>query len=149
MRITDTLLSPNGRITRLGFWGAWLGVAFIVLVAAFSLAMLADYAGQSIDSRWAAPFGEEVSRPQWIGLLLALPVAWMAFCLLVKRWHDRGRSGWWLLLVLVPVLGQVWALVECGFLAGSRTGNKYGPSPAGGRYDHALHFGDEIPEDMA
>ena len=149
MRITDTLLSPNGRITRAGFWGAWLAVIFLTLVAGLTLAMLGDYVTQQGGDGLLASLADDLKRPLWIGLLLALPVAWMAFCLVVKRWHDRGRSGWWLLLALVPLIGQVWALVECGFLAGTRGGNKYGPSPLRGRYDHALHFGDEIPEDMA
>jgi uncharacterized membrane protein YhaH (DUF805 family) len=149
MRITDILLSPNGRITRLGFWGAWLAVLFIVVVAGFSLMTLAEFSAQKGGFRPPVLGDDAYGRFAWIGLVLAVPVAWMVFCVLVKRWHDRGRSGWWLLVALVPVIGQLWALIECGFLAGSRAGNKYGPSPSRGRYDHALHFGDEIPEDMA
>ena len=149
MRVTDTLLSPNGRITRLGFWGAWLALAFITIVAGFGLAMLADYLVEQIDNPTLAPLADPANRSVGIALILAIPLTWMAFCLLVKRWHDRGRSGWWLLFALIPIIGQLWAIIECGFLAGTRGGNKYGPSPLGGRYDHALHFGDEIPEDMA
>ena len=145
MRITDTLLSPNGRLTRAGFWGAWLGIALVTVMAAFSLAKLADY----LTIKGGGLITGEIDRPLWIALMLAIPLTWMAFCLLVKRWHDRGRSGWWLILALVPLVGQVWALVECGFLAGTRGGNKYGPSPLRTRYDHALHFGEDITDDMA
>lgn len=49
----------------------------------------------------------------------------------VKRWHDRGKSGWWILINLVPGIGQLWSLIETGFLPGTRGPNRYGP-PNGG-----------------
>lgn len=47
-----------------------------------------------------------------------LGVAWAAMALLsicvlaVARLNDRGRSGWWLAAVLVPVAGAVWLAWE-------------------------------------
>ncbi len=35
----------------------------------------------------------------------------------VKRYHDLGRSGWWFLLIFVP-LANFWQLYECGFRPG-------------------------------
>lgn len=149
MRITDLLLSPHGRISRAGFWGAWMAVIFIVLVAVFSLMTVADFV--TLQGAYHLPvLGDDLyDRFAWIGLVLAVPVAWMTFCVLVKRWHDRGRSGWWLLAFLVPVIGQVWTLIECGFLSGTTSGNKYGASPGRHRYGPVLTFADDIPEDMA
>ena len=46
----------------------------------------------------------------------------------VRRLHDRGLSGWWLLLNLVPYLGTIIVLVI--FALDSESGeNAYGPSP--------------------
>lgn len=46
----------------------------------------------------------------------------------VRRLHDTGRSGWWILIALVPVVGGITLLV---FLAteGAADANEYGPSP--------------------
>jgi uncharacterized membrane protein YhaH (DUF805 family) len=44
-----------------------------------------------------------------------------------KRFHDVGRSGWFLLLWLIPVIGQLWWIVELGFFQGTPGLNKYGP----------------------
>jgi uncharacterized membrane protein YhaH (DUF805 family) len=46
----------------------------------------------------------------------------------VRRLHDTGRSGWWLLITLVPILGQLAYLV---FLAqdSQPAANQYGSSP--------------------
>src|SRR4051812_26652866 len=44
---------------------------------------------------------------------------WPASAMLVKRWHDRNKSGWFSCLFLVPVIGQIWTLIEAGFMEGS------------------------------
>jgi uncharacterized membrane protein YhaH (DUF805 family) len=48
----------------------------------------------------------------------------------VRRLHDSGRSGWWLLVGVVPVVGQLALLV---FLTeDSQSGsNQYDPNPKG------------------
>ena len=87
-----------------------------------------------------------------IGPLL-LATAWLIYpmllasatCILAKRLHDRGRSGWWAALVLLafvmiwptshgasallaaPVL--FWAVIELGVMAGEPGANRFGLSP--------------------
>ena len=46
-----------------------------------------------------------------------------------KRWHDRDKSAWWILIVLVPVIGPIWVVVENGFLRGTIGPNRFGPDP--------------------
>jgi uncharacterized membrane protein YhaH (DUF805 family) len=46
----------------------------------------------------------------------------------VKRCHDRGRSGWFILVALVPFLG-IWYLIEVCFLPGTEGVNEYGAPP--------------------
>lgn len=66
-------------------------------------------------------------------------------CVVSKRLHDRGRSGWWAALVLLglvliwrepnaarlllafPIM--VWSSVELGLLPGEQGANRFGPSP--------------------
>ena len=46
----------------------------------------------------------------------------------VRRLHDTGKSGWWLLIVLVPIIGSIWFLVL--LCTDSENGaNSFGPSP--------------------
>ncbi|MDN5380528.1 DUF805 domain-containing protein [Streptomyces sp. LB8] len=46
----------------------------------------------------------------------------------VRRLHDTGRSGWWLLIALVPLIGAIVLLV---FLVSDSQPdtNQYGPNP--------------------
>ena len=48
----------------------------------------------------------------------------------VRRLHDVGKSGWFYLLVLLPIIGWVWLLVL--FCTDSENGpNKWGDNPKG------------------
>ena len=63
-------------------------------------------------------------------LLYAVDV-WIGLALAVKRCHDRDKSGWFLLIGFIPIIGGVWLLVELGFLDGTQGPNRFGPSPKG------------------
>ncbi|MGX9460214.1 DUF805 domain-containing protein [Shewanella sp. A14] len=45
----------------------------------------------------------------------------------VRRLHDSDHSGWWLLLVLIPILGILIILAVMCF--NSKDDNEYGPNP--------------------
>ncbi len=48
----------------------------------------------------------------------------------VRRLHDTGRSGWWLLITFVPVLGAI-IFFYFMVLDSDAEVNEYGPSPKG------------------
>lgn len=58
----------------------------------------------------------------------ALAVFLPGLGVLVRRLHDTGRSGWWFLIILIPLVGAIILIV---FLAteGNQTDNEYGPNP--------------------
>jgi uncharacterized membrane protein YhaH (DUF805 family) len=111
------LTSFEGRINRAKFWA---GVG--VLIAAAILASL-------IDSILGLHFGE--AGFGLISALVGLVSIYLGIALYAKRWHDRDKSGWWTLIVLVPIIGPIWFLVECGILEGTRGPNRFGPDPLG------------------
>jgi len=48
----------------------------------------------------------------------------------IRRLHDTGRSGWWLLIMLIPIIGPLVLLFF--FVGDSQPGtNQYGPNPKG------------------
>ena len=49
----------------------------------------------------------------------------------IRRLHDTGRTGWWLLIVLVPVVGVIVLLVFF-VMRGNEGANDYGPDPLAG-----------------
>ncbi|MEX0734412.1 MAG: DUF805 domain-containing protein [Steroidobacteraceae bacterium] len=63
-----------------------------------------------------------------LGGLFALSMLIPSIAVGVRRLHDTGRSGWWMLLALVPLIGGIILLVF--FCLDSQPGdNAYGPNP--------------------
>lgn len=62
-------------------------------------------------------------------LVWQVAVIWPSVVVQAKRWHDRNKSGRWIFIGLIPVVGWIWAIVENGFLKGTLGDNEYGPDP--------------------
>lgn len=57
----------------------------------------------------------------------------------VRRLHDTGRSGWWLLLIFAVLIGWIALLVF--YCQDSQEGtNEFGPNPKTGEMDVADHL---------
>jgi len=63
-----------------------------------------------------------------LGILYSLAVLIPGIAVSVRRLHDVGKSGWMLLIGLIPLIGAIWLLVL--MVTDSNPGdNKYGPNP--------------------
>jgi len=63
-----------------------------------------------------------------LGAVYGLAVLVPGIAVSVRRLHDTGRSGWWLLLAFIPVIGGLVLLIF--MLQDSKPGeNQYGPNP--------------------
>lgn len=72
---------------------------------------------------------EEVAIPYgYIYLLYTLVVIIPGLAVAVRRLHDVGKSGWFLLIALIPLIGSIWLLVLF-FTDGQPGENKWGPNP--------------------
>ena len=63
-----------------------------------------------------------------VGLIWILATIVPAFAVLVRRLHDTGKSGWWALMILLPVAGAIVLLVFT-VTDSDAIANKYGVSP--------------------
>ncbi len=121
--LISMLFSANGRIRRTQFWLSRLGV---------SIAWLVSLLVAAIPSMFYRDPPVALLTAMGAYMLLSFGVViWIDINLLIKRWHDRDKSGVWCLLLFVPVIGWWWILIECGFLDGTQGPNTYGPSPKG------------------
>ncbi len=73
------------------------------------------------------------SRSAGVGLLggiFALAMIMPSLAVGVRRLHDTDRSGWWLLIGLVPLIGVIVLIIF--FVLDSQPGaNRFGPYPKG------------------
>jgi uncharacterized membrane protein YhaH (DUF805 family) len=102
---TSVRLNP-APIPRSTFWcgSLCLGVVFVVLLTVLEQG-----------------FGRASS------LILYPPVFWAVAALATKRLHDRGKSPFWFLLLLIPLLGPLWLFIDIYFRRGTPGENQYGP----------------------
>ncbi len=123
MNIMSLLFSFEGRATRLQFWGVYVGM-MVVYVAFFMTMGVGSF--PAVDET-GAPVMPGGAGGAGIGVMvLSLVSLWVSLAINAKRFHDRDKSGWWVLIGLVPVIGGLWILVECGFLAGTPGSNRFG-----------------------
>ncbi|BCD99573.1 DUF805 domain-containing protein [Marinagarivorans cellulosilyticus] len=101
--------SFRGRIGRLEFIVGMLTLGMLIVTLLFTILVLA------------------LSESQAVLFLSAFyfPLMWISLALQAKRWHDRNRSAWWILINFIPLVG-IWAFIETCLLAGTQGSNKYG-----------------------
>ena len=105
----DNYANFRGRASRPAFWWWFL---FGVLVGIGANILDAIFGSYPVFSGIA-------------GLALLLP----DLAIGVRRLHDTGRTGWWLLIALIPIIGFIVLLVF--YLEQGDAGeNEYGPPPA-------------------
>jgi uncharacterized membrane protein YhaH (DUF805 family) len=117
------LFSFQGRVRRLHFWlvrliGAAALFAVVLLVGALT--------GMGGESHELSPLGIVGGA---VNLALFLAYFWIELANVVKRCHDRNKTGWFILIGLIPIIGGIWLLIDLGFLDGDAGRNQYGPSP--------------------
>lgn len=153
---TTLLFSFNGRINRGKYWLAIL--IYSVIWIAFIAAVLIWLGGFNTENLFTlAGAGLAI----WLAaMILIVAGTWSGFATGIKRLHDRGKSGWWIVLFWfgpsilggmetgMPNLGggfilslagtaiAIWGFIELCCLRGTTGPNQYGPDPleVGGAY---------------
>lgn len=117
----------DGRASRSEFWWFYLFTVIVALVGYLPFIFLAVISA-GMDNAVGTLFSllTVLWVIVWLVVLIALYIPLLAVgC---RRLHDRGQSGWFQLLLLVPcgslVLIVLWAL------EGTPGDNAYGPRPA-------------------
>lgn len=121
------LFSFQGRISRQEYWVKGVLLGGLLFGALLILALLLDIGMGNINVDNPS---DPNSRGAVITLLVYFVIAlWPGLALQVKRWHDRDKSGWFVLVNLIPVAGAIWAFIEVGCLRGTIGPNRFGPDP--------------------
>ena len=104
-------LTAQGRINRLTY------------LTGFAIIFVVDLVLQAI----AYATSQHAGLIATLMAILSIVLIYPGICIGIKRFHDRDKSGWWVLIALIPFIGWIWYLIEVFFLPGTRGPNKYGP----------------------
>ena len=112
----------NGRATRSDYW---YFVLFYLLIS-IVLSLIDLYAINPV----LGMTPEEAARGGILSVVFALAMLLPQIGLGIRRLHDIGKSGWWYLLILIPLIGTLVLLFF--FVTDSQIGdNEYGANPKG------------------
>lgn len=124
-----------GRAQRSEFW--W----FVLFVWVTSIVLtIVDSTMFGTVVRTPGGFSASTNTPYLSGLF-SLAILLPNLAVSVRRLHDTDRSGWWLLIGLIPLVGFIVLLVF--FTSkGTEGDNRFGPDPLGGRsYEEGFEDG--------
>jgi len=62
-----------------------------------------------------------------LGTIVSLALLLPSLAVAIRRLHDTSRTGWWILIGLIPIVG--WIILIVFYVQDSHPDNKYGPSP--------------------
>lgn len=122
----------HGRSRRREFW-MWALFVWVVAIALALVDTLLGFGGTSVTTASGAGFA--ASSYGWtshgpLAPIWALVTLIPGLAVAVRRLHDLDKSGWWLLLALVPMLG-ILVLIIFWTVEGTRGANRFGPDPLG------------------
>lgn len=106
--VSYLLFTTHGRINRRTYWT----VSIFIWTTYYVLFNILDYAF-SYSSTW----------------IIYPLLFWALIATAMKRLHDSNKSGLWLLLILIPVLGPLTLIFFLGFKGGNAHANRFGPVP--------------------
>lgn len=117
--------SYNGRINRKAYW--LKGVVLLSLVV-----FGAQLASLLLTLLIVVPLALNETAANGLSLLIMLPLIvfqlWASTAVAVKRAHDLGHSGWWVLGMLIPIW-NLWVAIQLAFFRGAPNDNAYGEDP--------------------
>lgn len=111
----------SGRARRTEFWMFVLFSAIVSIILGLidTLIGTASFVGRGTS------FTYSPGILQWLyGLAVLIPTLAVG----VRRLHDTDRTGWWWLIWLIPIVGQI-VLIVFWCIDGVRGPNRYGPDP--------------------
>lgn len=105
--IRNKYVDFNGRARRSEFW------YFVLFNSVISLAvgLVAGLIGIS-----------------WLTYIYSAALLLPSLGVAVRRLHDIGKSGWWLLISFIPLIGGIWLIILM-VKEGNLGTNAYGPDP--------------------
>ena len=115
MTVGQALFSFEGRMCRRDYW--LKGFLVLLPIGIFNNILA---------------YGVDNDAARALSMIIGIVSIWPGLALIVKRLHDRDRSGWFAATMFIPCVGivfAIWILVEVWFLRGTVGPNRFGDDP--------------------
>ena len=105
-RLVSYMFNYNGRATRSEYWYGYLVIFLVETVIGIVLSILGV---------------TNTTVTGIINVILCIPMIFLG----IRRMHDLGKGGAWILISLIPLIGTIWYFVLC--VKRGTGDNQYGP----------------------
>lgn len=120
LKVINSYSDFSGRSRRKEYW------MFFLINSTFSI--VGFYLDNILGTAWAIGYG-----PIYVGYGLAVLIPSLAVA--IRRLHDVGKSGWYYLLVLLPIIGPIWLIVLFA-TEGEQGDNRFGSNPKNDNFEN-------------
>ena len=122
LHVLQNFKNFSGRARRKEYWMytlIYMPILFLAMLAdnALGTTFQMDVMGQAVDVGYG-----------WVYVIVGLLHFFPSLSVVVRRLHDVGKSGWFYLIILIPLIGVIWLLVLL-VSNGNKGDNKYGADP--------------------
>ena len=122
------------RIPRSEFWWPAIGVLVIIIPTFALLATILE-------------IGDAGLLTEILELVLNIYFLILGISAAVRRLHDTDHSGWYLLLLLIPIIGWIW-LVVLYVIKGTEGENRFGPDPLAAMQDSPDNLNEKLEKTL-
>lgn len=124
LKVIKNYVGFSGRARRKEYWMfALFNMIFLIIACVLDNVFGTTFKIHSVFGSQNLPYG-------YFYLLYALVVFLPGLAVAVRRLHDTGKSGWFMFIALIPIVGGIWLLIL--MCTDSTTGeNEYGLNPKG------------------
>jgi uncharacterized membrane protein YhaH (DUF805 family) len=116
MGLVQLYLSGDGRIGRKTFWKRYATLVVLGFIVGIIEGIL-------------EALGVPSESLEIVHIIFMFLMVWPSLAIQAKRWHDLDKSAWWICIVLIPIVGGIWAIIKLGFKKGTEGDNRFGPDP--------------------
>lgn len=131
----SALFSFSGRVGRSSYWmvtgaGVILYLVFVGWMASLDPWQMPRTYTNYYNGESGIYWGPTSTRV----IFFLFAAAWLTYLIAglsvnVRRWHDHDKSGWWVFIGLVPIVGGIYTFAMQGCRVGDPDSNQYGPPP--------------------
>ncbi len=105
----------SGRARRREYWWWYLFITIVGIVASI------------IDRAAGLTYSDVTAGGGWIATIAGIVFFIPTLAVSIRRLHDTSKSGWWILIGLIPLIG--WLILLWFYVTDSDADNQYGPYP--------------------
>ncbi|WP_299263924.1 DUF805 domain-containing protein [uncultured Psychrosphaera sp.] len=126
VNMKEVLLSTSGRLSRKQYW------ILMLMIMSVAVPLFSMFLSATVNLNYNPENNKNTDFfiiKQIVLCVLSLIPLWFSVVIYIKRFHDFNKTGWFTLVLFIPVVGVLISIFYLGLVRGTEGENKYGDDP--------------------